>query len=527
MKFFNTAGPIQSDIHYQVNPLERWNMDEIIRLIDSRKYFVLHAPRQTGKTSAMLALMNYLNEEGKYYAVYINIEAAQAARENVRAGMESILYELSDRFEYHIGNQHLKQKYKELQNLSEHSILTSALSQVCKNIDKPVVLLLDEVDALIGDTLISLLRQLRSSYDKRPVNFPQSVILCGVRDVRDYRIHSAREKTIISGGSAFNIKAKSLRLGNFSKDEIKQLLDEHTKETGQKFEDGITELFWKYTEGQPWLVNALAYELTYEMKANRNHCVSITKQHLAEAKENLILRRDTHLDQLIDKLKEDRVKRVIQPMLQSIEISKRLKEDDIRYVADLGLIKLMPNGKAEIANDIYKEIIPRELAWTIQTGMSEEQQWYVDTDSGKLKINKLLISFQSFFRKHSESWIQMFEYYEAGPQLLLQAFLQRIINGGGSIDREYGLGRKRTDLYIKWDYNSNIQEFIIELKIKYNSLEKTIEEGLQQTQDYMDKCGTKKGHLIIFDRTKNKTWDEKIFVKDYNYKGNKITVWGM
>ena len=76
---------------------------------------------------------------------------------------------------------------------------------------RPLVLLIDEIDTLIGDTLISILRQLRAGYPRRPAHFPQNVVLCGVRDVRDYSIHSALEKAIITGGSAFNIKAESLR----------------------------------------------------------------------------------------------------------------------------------------------------------------------------------------------------------------------------------------------------------------------------------------------------------------------------
>jgi len=119
------------------------------------------------------------------------------------------------------------------------------------------------------------------------------------------------------------------------------------------------------------------------------------------------------------------------------------------------------------------------------------------------------------------------QYNEAGPQLLLMAFLQRIVNGGGQIEREYGLGKKRVDLYLSWNYPTGVQEVVIELKIKYNSLDKTIEDGLEQTAEYMDKCGTSEGHLLIFDRTENKTWDEKIFQKDYKYEGKSIKVWGM
>ena len=87
---------------------------------------------------------------------------------------------------------------------------------------------LNIIDALIGDTLISVLRQLRSGYDKRPKVFPISIILCGIRDIKDYRIHRSNND-IITGGSAFNIKAESLRLGNFSKENTKNLLLEHTK----------------------------------------------------------------------------------------------------------------------------------------------------------------------------------------------------------------------------------------------------------------------------------------------------------
>ena len=182
-------------------------------------------------------------------------------------------------------------------------------------LEKPLVLLLDEVDALVGDTLISLLRQLRAGYPKRPGQFPQTVILCGVRDLQDYRIQSSNEKTVITGGSAFNIKAKSLRLGDFTEEETTRLLLEHTAETGQVFTPEALDLVWSFTNGQPWLVNALAYETTWEMKVGRDRTQPITGGMIQDAKENLILRRVTHLDQLADKLREPRVRRVVEALL--------------------------------------------------------------------------------------------------------------------------------------------------------------------------------------------------------------------
>ena len=128
-----------------------------------------------------------------------------------------------------------------------------------------MVLFIDEIDALVGDSLVSVLRQIRAGYDQRPDYFPISIVLCGVRDVRDYRIVLSNQD-IITGGSAFNIKAESLRLGNFSKEEIRELYMQHTAATGQEFDEACFPMIWEATEGQPWLVNALGYEVTMKMK---------------------------------------------------------------------------------------------------------------------------------------------------------------------------------------------------------------------------------------------------------------------
>ncbi len=220
------------------------------------------------------------------------------------------------------------------------------------------------------------------------------------------------------------------------------------------------------------------------------------------------------------------MKRVIEPIIANQSIEGDLMDDDVMYVSDLGLIRVARNGEIQIANEIYREIIPRELAWKFQVSLTEKSTWYIDK-GGKIDAGKLMANFQQFFRENSEIWLERFEYKEAGPQLLLQAFLQRIINGGGTINREYPYGSKRTDILILWSVQEETQKIIIELKIKYNSLEKTIEYGLQQTAEYMDKCATTEGHLLIFDRTENKPWDDKVFQKDYEYGGKLIKVWGM
>lgn len=525
-RFFNTEGPVNCDAHYCLPPLERIDLSEILSLVEKNKYFVLHAPRQTGKTSCLLALMEYINQKGNGTCLYMNAEKGQSARENVARGMRAVVGDLASRARDFLHDDFpVNHMNSILEAWGEDSVFGELLSQWCRRLDKRLVLLIDEVDTLIGDTLISLLRQIRSGYDKRPSHFPQSIVLCGVRDVRDYRINSAKEKAVITGGSAFNIKAKSLRLGDFQREEMESLYRQHTKETAQAFEPDALALSWELTQGQPWLVNALAYEACFEMEAGKDRQLPITVKMIEQARETLIRKRVTHLDQLADKLQEERVRNVVSKILSGMESPKTIPEDDVQYVTDLGLIKVS-SGQMEIANPIYREIIPRQLTFSTQLTISQQTSWYVDSD-GRLNMKKLLYAFQEFFREHSEHWIERFQYKEAGPQLLLQAFLQRILNSGGRIDREYGLGRMRTDLLVIWPFTGGTQKMVIELKVLYKSLEKTISAGLNQTHSYMDRCGGDEGHLVIFDRNPERTWEQKIFVRDETYAGKIITVWGM
>ena len=524
MRFFNTAGPIRPDDHYHIPPLERLDLDGVLTLIQQKKYFVLHAPRQTGKTSALLALRDLLNAEGHYRCVYVNVEGGQAGREDVEQVIRTILGELASRAGS-VGVEFLDEIWPDiLTKYGPHAALREVLTRWTKADAKPLVLLIDEIDALIGDSLLSVLRQLRAGYDRRPEEFPQSVVLCGVRDVRDYRIQSTAENAIIAGGSAFNIKAESLRLGAFSVAEVQTLLAQHTAETGQGFADDAQHTIWELTQGQPWLVNALSYEACFKAEAGRDRSCPVAAAAIWAAREQLIVRRETHLDQLADKLQEERVRRVVEPLLSGAEQSA-FSARDLEYVRDLGLIA--PKDPLQIANPIYAEVVPRELTYATQAGLAEDAAWYVGA-AGGLDVGKLLAAFQTFFREHSEHWVERFQYKEAGPQLLLQAFLQRIVNSGGRIEREYGLGRGRTDLLIVWPQGEQMLKVVIECKVLHKSLEQTIAEGLEQTAEYMDRCEAEAGHLVIFDRREGRRWADKVFhCRRASTCGVTIEVWGM
>ena len=530
-KHFNTTGPVHAEDHYCIDPMTRLDWEEIRQLIDAKKFFVLHAPRQTGKTTTLFAMMDELNRSGAYIALYINVEAAQSARGDVEQGMKTIVDNLVEGAANRLKDTRLREWRDAIwHNSGAHGAFKTLLSRWAQASTLPIVLMIDEVDALVGDTLISLLRQLREGYIGRPgIAFPQSVILCGVRDVRDYRIHTAHHE-IITGGSAFNVKAKSLVMGNFNRAEVATLYAQHTTATGQTFAPDIFPELWEDTRGQPWLVNALGHELTWEDKSARDRSTPITLERYRAARERLIYSRTTHLSQLSDKLKEPRVHAIISSLLSGETTPDTLAMDDVEYVTDLGLIENRP--QLRISNRIYQEVIPRELTWTKQITIAHQQAWYL-TPTRHLDMPKLLSAFQQFFREHADSWIERFDYKEAGPQLLLQAFLQRIINGGGRINREYGLGRKRTDLYIEWPldeekgFYGEVQRIVLELKILYKSLETTLAEGIEQTAGYADQCGANEMHLIIFDRRPNIAWEDKIWQRQERWQGHEIGAWGM
>ena len=529
MRFFNTEGPVLPDEHYAVPPLARGNIDELLNLILAKRYFVLHAPRQTGKTSALIALRDLLNsgEVGSFRCVDVNVEGAQVARDDTARGMRAILGSLADNALL-LGDDYPAGVWLEvLENMGPENALKGLLMRWALADPTPLVLLVDEIDSLVGDTLLSVLRQLRAGYTQRPRGFPQSVVLCGVRDIRDYRIRSSTGE-VIAGGSPFNVAAKSLRLGDFTKAETFELMAQHTQETGQRFTPAAQDAVWMQTQGQPWLVNALCAGACFDNKAGRDRSRAIEAEDIYAAREELVVSRRTHLDQLTHKLEEERVRRVVEPILSGGVVQHRGR--DLDYVRDLGLIAR--DSPPRIANPIYQEVVPRELGYVLQDSLDVQMAWYVDA-AGTLNMHKLLTAFGTFFSEHAEHWLDhLDDYREAAPQLILQAYLQRVVNGGGRIEREYGLGRGRTDLLVLWPQAAGQpsdlwQRFVIECKVLRNSdrqsLAGTIERGVEQTLGYMKKCGAEEGHLVLFDRRDEA--QHQAFDRNAAQRDGQITVW--
>ena len=422
--------------------------------------------------------------------------------------MKGILSELSSRARDYLGDTFPEKiASKILDEKGPNQALNELLTLWTKASAKPIVLFFDEIDSIEGNLLVSLLRQIRSGYDKRPKFFPHSIVLCGIEDLR-YKKIMETDKGVLTGGNIFNIEAKSLRLQNFNIEEIKTLLLQYAKETKINIEDKVFTRLWELTNGLPWIVNALAYEICFEMIPRKKDIKEIKVKDVEEAAENLIQRKEIHLKNLVDKLNEERIKKIISAMLLGSEFPQDVTEEDLRYVYYLGLINLKA-GEVDIANEIYREIIPRALIYPTQMLIRYNLSWYMEED-GSLNIRKIIRLFQVFFKKHYEQWVRRFSYKEAGASLLLQAFLQRIIDGGGRIERKYGLGRGYITLVVLWPYRKKVQKAVIDIRYLNYSYKELVKEGVEKLVETLKSMSISNGHLIIFNRNPDEFWEQKV-----------------
>lgn len=228
LRWFNTAGPCQPDIHYMLTPLDR--LPSVQRLIAQRGYFVIHAPRQTGKTTAMHTLAQQLTAQGDYTAVMVSVEVGAPFSHDPGAAEKAILGAWQDACCYELPESLWPPEQLES---SAGERIRSFLQAWAVASPRPIVLFIDEIDALQDDALISVLRQLRDGYPRRPGAFPQSVALIGLRDVRDYKVAAGGSRRL-GTASPFNIKIESLTLRNFTQAEVASLYGQHTADTGRR-----------------------------------------------------------------------------------------------------------------------------------------------------------------------------------------------------------------------------------------------------------------------------------------------------
>jgi len=504
-RFFNTAGVCRPEDHYMVPPEKR--LGELRELIGRKAYFVVHAPRQSGKTTRALLLAEELTAEGSHAAVLSSCKPGSVAGADVERGVRAVVRNLEEECSRQLPEELRPPALDDLAKVEAESLLGVYLGRWCERCPRPVVLFLDEIDALVDDTLLSVLDQLHSGYPSRPRHFPHSLGLIGLRDVRDYRVVRRNGGPRIGSSSPFNIKSDSLVLRDFDAGEVAELLEQHSAETGQPFTAEAKIRAFELTSGQPWLVNALARELVDRLVPDRGRAIELADVEVA--KEVLIRRRDTHLDSLVDRLREDRVRKVLVPILTGGHPEDDVFDDDIQFTKDLGLVAVGPRG-LEIANPIYREIVPRALTSATEAFIPTSRGAYIGAD-GQLLWDDLLEGFVTFWQQNADWMLRRQPYSEAAAQLVFMAWLHRIVNGGtepevqpggvAAIDREYAVGSGRIDLLVRWPLPSGgVERFAVELKVWRDGAADPLGEGIEQIGGYLDRLGLEEGTLVLFDQ---------------------------
>jgi hypothetical protein len=523
VRSFNTAGPCDPEINYMLPPEPR--LPEARPLIERGLYFVVHAPRQTGKTTTLRALAQDLTAEGRFAALHFSCQRAEPAGDDFAYAQDLLLQAMRDRAEIDLPAE--LRPPEPWPDLPRGGQLYAAITAWARACPRPLVLFYDEIDALRGDSLLSVLRQLREGYEVRRQAFAASVVLCGLRDVRDYKAASGGDPSRMGTASPFNIKVESLRLKDFTEEDVRNLYAQHTAETGQVFTEDALNRAWEYTAGQPWLVNALAREAVEKMHVPFDE--PITGEHIDTARERLIIARATHLDSLLARLQEPRVQRIVEPLIVGDTIvPDPALDDDLSYVQDLGLIAR--DKPVRIANPIYREVIVRVLGTAAEANITADPRSVIRAD-GRLDLDRLLHGFADFWREHGDILTSGETYHEAAPHLVFMAYLSRLVNGGGFVDREYGVGRGRVDLLVRWPYRDqtgkrSVQRHAIELKVRAKGRPDPLADGLRQLDDYLRRLDLSEGTLVIFDRRPSaKPIDERVsFDVAETATGRSITV---
>ncbi len=515
-RFFNTTGPCDPRDHYMLSPSRR--LPDVLHLVERKQYFVLHAARQVGKTTAMRALAVQLRADG-HVAIHATLETSQGA-EAVEEAEPRWLWSIHE----DAAVLPLAQRPPSPTSVDEVAVgrrLGAWLSSWCAAVaPRHVVLLLDEADTVSGPALVNLFRQLRAGFNQRPERFPASVGLIGMRDLRDYLTES-KDGVPVNPGSPFNIKAASITMRNFTAEEVVELVSQHTADTGQVFTPGASARIFEWTAGQPFLVNALALCCMDELCPDRS--VAVTAAHVDEAKERLVLSRTTHLDALAERLKEPRVARVVQAVLLGDE-EVDYAHDDFRYVVDLGLVAL-GSGGAETANRLYREVLARELSYSRQRN-TPAPWWPWSTPDGRLDFPALVGAFRDYWRENADAITEHLPLYpEAVAHLTFMAFLQRVVNGGGQVYREFAAGRGAVDIVTHYAG----ERFVTEVKRvrARDRLDTVKDKGVVQLSRYLQALGMREGWLLVVDQRAGRAWDEKLWQETRQVDGRTVHLVGL
>jgi hypothetical protein len=492
MRTFIAEGPCDPLRHHQLPAALR--LPEARGLVDEGAYFLLRSPRRTGKTTTLLALAAELTREGRYAALVVPCAVGETPGDAPRGEVveEALLASLRLAAEHDLPS---ALRPPPLPASAEGARILCALDAWARACPRPIVLFLDDIDALRGPSLRSVLHQLAAGFSRRPAAFPWSIALSGERDLRDDSL-AGREPGRAGLPGPFDVVASAEALRRFTKDELRALYAQHAAETGQIFEEAALSAAHLATAGHPFLVQALGREIA----KSHEPPAPITAEHVEEAKERLVQKGVTPIDGLASRLAEPRVQRVIEPLVAGRVDVAALRAEDNEDARDIGL--LAPDAPVRVEGGIHRALVPRLLAAGVERVVAGDPAKFFMTD-GRLDMGLLLEGFAGFHAMHGEALARALGREEIAPELVLLGYLQRALFGRGRVDCDYGVGRGRLDVTLTVLSGEGPAEREALVLVSRRKGERGAKRrGLAWLEAALDRLALQEGTLVLFDRRK-------------------------
>jgi hypothetical protein len=475
-------------------------LEQIEEYIADGSYFTINRARQFGKTTTLNSLFRLLS--GRYFMIKISFEGL--GEEDYRDGAIFI-----SEFQKILAEK-LKSVSSDLANFWTSPVLSFGdlsrkISEFCKLVDKPVVLMIDEVDKSQNNQLfLDLLGMLRNLYLERSESGDMkstflSVILAGVYDVKNLKL-KLRPDEERKYNSPWNIAADFNVDMTFRPDEIITMLNEYEADyqTGMD-KEFISNEIYKYTSGYPFLVSKIC-ELI-----DRRFDRDWSERGIQMAVKTIVEGENTLTDDISKNLENNNELRDLMYALSvnGATFPYSMIDPIMRLAAMFSYVKKV-EGTARIHNLIFEECIHLYFVMDYQRKASKETN-VIKSDyilNGKLNMPYVIERFQSLIRNEYRKMDN--EFLERQGRLLFLCFLKPIVNGTGFyyVEPETRDGG-RMDLVVSFAG----EEFVIELKIWRG--EKYEIEGKVQLAEYLKTRGLDEGYLVTFSFLKNKTVQEE------------------
>lgn len=481
---FNTAGPNDSARHTTISARSR--VPALWDIIEQSSYFVLHAPRQMGKTTLLLDLAAELNREKTHVAAVISLEpgAAFPAIDAAELAMlDSWRYDLAAYLPSDIS----VPRWPEAPPGNRIGATLSAFAQHCP---RPLVLFLDGLDTLSRDVRMSVIRQIRAGKPRRPRGFPSSIGIASLRDPRELDTsHGPGSGT--QPTSSMSLEAEVIALPPLTREHVATICESLAEQLKQTVVTSAVDRIYDLTNGAPFLVNSLACRILELFELRKG---AITAADVDKARDAVLERRGGVLDEALDRMRDPRFKSMLEQV--GLGALRDLSSEEARSAVDLGIIREASDGSVQFMNPLWKLLVSRQLPNAKSSMFTTDKPAWV-RPNGRLDPAKLLETFLEFWRRHGDQIFAGATYGELSP-LVLTAFLNGIVKHGGLIEREYALGRGRMDVCIRQGGSA----VALVVKVRREQDADPVVEGLAQVDDSLARHGIEDGWLVIFDRRK-------------------------